>query len=109
MSSKKDLCAKCNKEFEDGHILVKKEGKLYHHMVGNDVPILVAIMSCSLLTESGGKVGIYYKDKFYDLGKNIDKLKNINVNYECMFYNQKSISGHKLIGDISFLDNLTPD
>jgi hypothetical protein len=26
-----------------------------------------------------------------------------------MFYNQKSISGHKLIGDISFLDNLTPD
>jgi hypothetical protein len=109
MSSKKNLCAKCNKEFEDGYFLVKKEKKLYHHTVGDDVPPLVAIMSCSLLTENGGKVGIYYKDKFYDLEKNIDKLNGINVSYRCMFYDQKSISGHKLIGDISFLDNLIPD
>lgn len=109
MSSKKDLCAQCNMGFEDGHVLVKKEGKLYHHIISNDIPPLIAIMSCSLLVENDGKVGIYYKDRFYDLEKNEDKLGNINVNYECMVYNKNSISGHRIIGEISFLDNLTPD
>jgi len=109
MDLEKKSCEKCNKGFEDGNLLVKNEEKYYHHSVREFVKPLMAIMSCSLIVLDEGRVGVFYKNKFYDLEKNSDKLGNINVTFKDMEDEKKIIYGHTIIGDISFLDNLNPD
>jgi hypothetical protein len=109
MSLEDKSCSHCKRKFEDGNILIKNEENYYHHSDSEFVTPLMAIMSCSLIALDNGKVGIFYKERFYDLQKNSDKLGGINVTFKDMTDGKGIIYGHSLIGDISFLDKLNPD
>jgi hypothetical protein len=109
MSLENKSCDHCNKSLEDGDILLKNENKLLHYSVPGNVPPLMAILSCSMTALDEGKVGVFYKEKFYDLEKNSDKLSNINVSFKDKTNEKGIIYGHILVGNISFLDNLNPD
>lgn len=103
-------CKKCEKIFEDGDVLIKYEKNLYHHSVADFINSgLQKIFSCSLAYMDQGKVGIFHKDKFYDLEKNEDKLHGINGEFVQKRDENENIYGHKLQGNLSFLDNFEAD
>lgn len=109
MDLEKKSCENCKKEFKEGQILIKNENKLYHHLVQGDAPPLSAILSCSLVGLDTGKVGIFYKGAFYDLEKNMDKLEGINVSHKGMQDEKDPVYGSIIVGNLSFLNKLTPD
>lgn len=103
-------CEKCNGKLADGDVVLRNEGNFYHHSVTGHTAGLKGVMSCSLFNLDTGKIGIFYKDKFYDLEKNEDKLNDIKVSFFKAKTNEKGfVYGHYLMGNLSFLDNLEPD
>ena len=114
MNLEKKSCEKCDRQFEDGNFLIKKDDKYYHYLLLDYVTsyeLLMGASPCGKKNESGANLGIFYKGNFYEILKNAEKMKTILNELTCTGIENKEgiLYGHTIDGDLSFLDNLEPD